>query len=86
MAGRLFEMAQQSPFKPVRKALPDKWGAIYKHSFLTSRSYEDASDDELEAKISKQWATFLEDGLPKIRAALREQHWIWQSENKSSPT
>ena len=84
---RLFEMAQQSPpLRPVRKALTPKWGAIYKRSFLTSRSYEDASDDELEAEIRKQWAAFLKNDLPKIRAALREQQWIWQSENKSSPT
>ena len=83
---KLFDMAiQKKPlFKPA-KSLYDKWNSIYQRSFLKPEDYEDASDDELEEKIRKHWTAFLENDLPKIRAALKAEDWIWQSANTPPP-
>jgi hypothetical protein len=83
---RLFDMATQKKllFKPA-KSLKTKWNAIFQRSFLKPEDYEDASDDELEKKIREHWIAFLENDLPKIRAALEAEDWIWQSANTTSP-
>jgi len=86
---KLFDMATQKmpPFKPANKTLNNKWNAIYHYQqpFLTPKLYEDASDDKLEAEIRKHWTAFLENDLPKIKAALKAEDWIWQFANTISP-
>ncbi len=83
---KLFDMATQKKplFKPA-KSLYDRWNSIYQRSFLKPEDYDDASDDELEEKICEHWTAFLENDLPKIRAALKAEDWIWQSANTTSP-
>ncbi|BCL83535.1 PD-(D/E)XK nuclease family protein [Ktedonobacteria bacterium brp13] len=85
---KLLDMALQKmpPFKPVHKTLRIKWNSIYQQPFLTAKSYEDASDDQLEAEIRKHWTAFLENDLPKIKAALKAEDWIWQSANTTPLT
>jgi len=84
---KLFDMATKNKplLKAAAKTLNSKWNVIYQRPFLTSKSYEDASDKELEAEIRKHWTDFLENDLPKIKAALKAEDWIWQSANTISP-
>jgi len=64
-------IARQLPFKPAPKKLADYYCIIYSRPFLSAEDYEDASDQEVEGKINKQWTKFVEDDLPQIAAAFR---------------
>ncbi len=83
---RLFEIAErdQSPFNHLventRKGTNPK---LYQRSFLTPRSYEDYSEQEREREIYRQWTKFLED-LDRMKATLREETWIWESDEGHS--
>lgn len=48
---------------------------------LSSEFYEDqVTDAEREWEIRKNWTNFLENDLPRIDAALKQEAWIWQTE------
>ncbi|CAA9393081.1 MAG: hypothetical protein AVDCRST_MAG93-9830 [uncultured Chloroflexia bacterium] len=55
----------------------DNW-FLYKRSMLTSKSFDSLSDEERDAEVCKQWASFLEDDVPRIEDALRRVQWIWK--------
>lgn len=55
----------------------DIW-SLYKRSMLTSKSFESHSDEERDAEVRKQWASFLEDDVPRIEEALRKVKWVWK--------
>jgi hypothetical protein len=75
---KLLDMAKENrPLKPAFRALGKSFNTIYKFSFLTAKSYEDASRDDLEAEIKKKWAQFLARELPKILEIMKQQAWIW---------
>jgi len=71
----LFEMAKahSSPFRLGSKSLGQKWNSIYARAFLTSKNYEDATDEQLADEISKHWCGFLAHDLPAILGAVRQQ-------------
>lgn len=56
---------------------------IFSRLLLESDMYGDATDTEREAEIRKNWASFLEEDLPRIDAALKQESWIWQEPGES---
>ena len=76
---RLFNLARTSEvFKPAQ-ALRQKWNNIFRRSFLSQKSYEEADAATLESEIRKHWDKFIKDELPKIAAAIRAAKWIWEA-------
>lgn len=78
---KLFEMGKKDEllFNYLENPESSNYPKIYRRIFLNSEFYdEDATDEEREAEISKNWAEFLEDDLPRIDAALKQESWIWQ--------
>ena len=53
---------------------------LYGRTFLTPQFCEDATDEERERQVREQWKDFLENDLPRINAALRQEAWIWEPE------
>ena len=69
--------ADHRPLKPVFSELRKSYNTIYKFHFLSAKSYQDASTEDLEAEIQKKWAQFLEYELPPIRDIIAKQTWIF---------
>jgi PD-(D/E)XK nuclease superfamily len=84
---KLYELAlhNQPLFKTGTKALGTKWSYIYLRSFLTSKSYDDISDDELAEQISKHWNSFVQSDLKVIRTIVREHLSSWYSTDTINP-
>jgi len=77
---KLFEMVRANPglFQSPRST-DVKHGRIFSRRFLGRRMYEEGvSDDEREGEIRRRWAEFLDEDLPRIEAALKEERWIWE--------
>jgi hypothetical protein len=76
----LFAIAKAHPslFRLPYKTLYPKWNSIYDKTFLTSRDFEDATDEQLGEEIAKHWKRFAENDLPAISAVLRKEDWLWQ--------
>ncbi len=74
----LFDTAQahQPPFRVAFKALNQKWNTIYDKAFLTSKDYENATDEQLAEEIRKHWNRFIESDLPAISETLKKERWI----------
>ena len=62
----------------VDRTLWEKWNMILSHTFLEQEMYEDATDEEREREIYKQWTKFIEEDLLRIDAVLKKEQWIWQ--------
>ena len=79
---KLFDMARdRSPtFRTPSRSLNIKWNEIFARSFLTEKSYEEASNDKLEEEIGKHWVNFAQNDFPAISAALNAEKWIWPGE------
>jgi hypothetical protein len=56
----------QPPFRPLVKYLNKQYNEIFARSFLSPKSYVDANDEELAAKIREQWEHFIANDLPGI--------------------
>jgi hypothetical protein len=65
----IFEVAPKSP---------EGITLIYKRSLLGAEFYENTTNGQREREIRRQWAAFLEDDLPRIEEALRQEAWIWE--------
>ncbi len=78
---KLFEMGQKNEmlFNYLVDPDTDRWPKLYRRTLLTPSLSEDVSDHEREQEIRGQWAGFLEEDLPRIEAALKEEAWIWGS-------
>lgn len=65
---KLFQFASdnQPPFKPQAKSLNRLYNEVFARTFLSAKSYADATDEELEIKIREQWEHFKESDLPQI--------------------
>ncbi len=76
---KLFNLALQNPsvFKTDTKKLGSRWNFIYNRIFLTAKSYEDVSDDELMEHIYKHWNTFVQDDLQVLRTVICEELHAW---------
>ena len=75
----LLNIALQKPslFKADSKKLGNKWKFIYNRTFLTAKSYEDISDDELTEHINKHWNAFVQGDLQAIRTVICDQLNSW---------
>lgn len=78
----LFGMAAANPEVLSRPRRPEgDWGVIYNRHFLDERLYgPDVSEAERTEVIRARWAEFLNEDLPRIDAALKEERWIWESD------
>jgi hypothetical protein len=76
---RLFSVARAHPdtFDEPWKAT-GAWYVIYIYEFLDGEMYEDADRIDREKQIRERWAGFLNEDLPRIDAALKEELWIWE--------
>ncbi len=76
---RLFEMGQkdESLFNHLGDPATDNYPKLYRRTFLTPEFCEEAAEGDREEEIRRQWAGFLEEDLPRIDAALKEEGWIW---------
>ena len=76
----LLDMARDNrPLNAYRNRLGKSINTIYKRSFLTAKSYEDAGIEDLEAEIKKKWEQFLEHDLPEMGKILKNQKWIGEN-------
>jgi len=80
---KLFELSKQKrytpPLKAFQRVLGRKHQTIYQFSFLTKRDYENSDLDGMQTKIKKQWAIFISKELPRLNEILKEQPWLWES-------
>lgn len=62
-----------------------QWSRVFNRTFLDD---EEMNRDiqELNSRIRKQWADFLENDLPRIDAALKQERWIWESSETDEPS
>lgn len=79
---KLYEMAlkYESLFRDWEIPEQGREMKFYGRTFLTPQFCEDATDEERERQVRKQWKDFLENDLPRINAALRQEAWIWELE------
>ena len=56
-------LQNQPPFKPLAKTLNRQYNEIYAHSFLSAKTYSEATEKELEDKIREYWKHFLDSDL-----------------------
>ena len=84
---RLFDMVRANPdtFEELWQAA-DAWYSIYTCELLSGRMYEDGDQVDREREIRRRWAQFLNEDLPRIDAALKEERWIWESVELGDPT
>jgi len=77
---RLFNTARDNPtvFQNSSDSLEGET-PIFLRTILEPEFHEDATDAEREAEIRKNWADFLENDLPRIDDALKQERWIWES-------
>lgn len=52
---------------------------VWSRTLLNRSMYEDTNQEEREQEIRRQWTKFLDEDLPRIQAALKEEAWIWES-------
>ncbi len=77
----LFEMGKKDEalFNSLVDPDTDEWPSLYHRTFLTPELSEDGTDHEREDEIRRQWGAFLIEDLPRIRAAIKKETWIWES-------
>jgi hypothetical protein len=78
---KLFDMVHKngSPFDDPTDPDKSDHPKLYHRTFLASAFYEEATDENREDRIREHWVTFLEEDLPRIVAALKQERWIWES-------
>jgi hypothetical protein len=79
---RIFDMATANPEVLQRPHRTDgDWGEIYSRRFLDRRLYgTEVNDAERTEEIRRHWNEFLQEDLPRIDNALKEEKWIWEPE------
>jgi hypothetical protein len=85
---KLFSMARANPgpFDDPWKAA-DAWYVIYTNEFLNEEIYEEGSEGDREEVIRRHWTGFIQDDLPRIDEALKNERWIWrQDKNEERPS
>lgn len=74
---KVFDVVRdRPPFKTASRSLNLKWNNLYGKPFLKTSDYEDANDEQLEREIRKHWGEFINNDLPKMTAALKQETWI----------
>lgn len=79
---KLLTMAHNNPtvFEDAPEQLAPFVNTIFSRPILALEFYERVTDAEREAEIRKNWADFLENDLPRIDDALKQEAWIWEPE------
>jgi len=82
---RLFEIVRRNPevFRGASK-LGSKWSNVFSRLWLKKEMYENSDQADREKEIRKHWIEFLENDLPRIDAALKNERWIWETDEPVS--
>lgn len=77
---RFYEMGHKDEalFNDLADPQISSYPNLYHRTFLRSEFYEDVSDTDCEEEFRRHWSEFIEVDLPRIRAALAEEEWIWE--------
>lgn len=68
-----------APFKVVRK-LAKEHNTVYTRSVVRQTLLEEGELEEIDQEIREHWADFIENDLPRIDAAMKQEAWIWEPE------
>ncbi len=84
---RLLDVARAHPDAFRVTGNPNsRWTAILSRTFLNQKMYEDADPVDRDEEIRRRWSLFLEEDLPRIDAAFKEERWIWESVEPGNTT
>jgi hypothetical protein len=74
----LFQMAgkNQPLLHTTTKSLSQKWNEIYNCEFLSSQSYDQATQEGFSAEIEKHWKQFLHSDYPQINSLVVNEKGI----------
>jgi len=72
--------SSDAPFKIAQK-LAKKHNTIYSRRLIGQALLEESEFEEIEKEIRKNWDDFLENDLPRIDDALKQERWIWEPED-----
>ncbi len=75
---RLFDMVGRNPDSLGVIRSWGTWSMVFRRRLLGPGMHEDATEVEREGEIRRQWATFLDEDLPRIDATLKQEPWIWE--------
>ena len=82
---RLLEMAASNEvfFAPrntdAEAGRRNHWPKIFTRHFLNQEAYEKLDQEGREQEVRGRWGEFVKNDLPRIREALRQEAWIWES-------
>jgi len=74
---RIYKMAQKHGFTGCPPKLNEKICRLAVIPLLLANDY-DKPQEEIELLISKKWAAFLRDELPRMAQAVRDEKWLWE--------
>ena len=74
---KLHDMARKKSFRGFKSTLSPQWSRLFSCDCLKANDY-DKSQEDIEALILKKWTAFLQDDLPQITQAIREEKWLWE--------
>lgn len=89
---KLFEMvASHEVFAAPRncsaKAIRARsWPKVFTRHLLKREAYEQLDQEEREQEIRGRWGEFVKSDLPRIREALKEETWVWESSETDEPS
>ena len=78
---RLFEVVRDNPevFRGASSKRGSKWSTVFSRPWLKQEMYDDADQVDRGKEIRRRWAEFLQEDLPRLDAALKEESWIWEA-------
>jgi hypothetical protein len=88
---KLFDMAASheifvAPRNPGAEASRNSWPKIFTRHLLKQEAYEQLDQEEREQEIRGRWGEFVKNDLPRIREALKEETWVWESSETYEPS
>ncbi|HYA42379.1 MAG TPA: PD-(D/E)XK nuclease family protein [Syntrophobacteraceae bacterium] len=77
---KVFQLAlnNQPLFKPQSKSLNKQWNEVFNRDFLSSKSFHDLSEEDIEAKIREQWEQFLSNEMQAIAKLIEGVKWLFE--------
>jgi hypothetical protein len=85
---RLYEMGRKDEvlFNMLEDPDTEEYPKLYSRAFLTPEHYRKHTEDEREQEVRRQWGEYIDEDLPRIDEALREERWIWESVEENDST
>jgi hypothetical protein len=78
---KVFQLAlnNQPLLKPQSKSLNKQWNEIFNRNFLSSKSYHDLSEEDIQAKIREQWEQFLGNEMQAMAKLIEGVKWLFEA-------